>query len=239
MLLKKACTWLFTRTSLKKLFVSRQQKPANSVSRASLYRRCSDTPMRVFLLCLCDEQFEALVIDGKPTQDELMEAWVLLLSEYQELRGDSVDSVEQIRLAKEIHKLRSHLQLVEYCLQFLAVGYSESIAGSLRELGYTFKPAEPIPSLYIDQLNKVANKTKLKYVQLQQMVKQLAEELKKGQSEKATRDQFESTLIHIEEMQKTTYDLDTITVSKYVMLEKKLQKQIELYENKKKWQPSV
>lgn len=195
--------------------------------------------MLIFIRCMCDEELQALIINGRPSKEELTEAWVLLLSEYQELRGDSVDSVEQVRLSKEIWKLRSHLQLVDYCVQFLAERYSESIANSLRNLGYNFRPSENIPSFYIGLLNTIVNKTKLKYVQLQQMVKQLQEELKKGQGEKPSRDQFENTLIHIEEMQKTSYDLGIISVSKYVLLEKKLLKQIELLEKRKQWQPSA
>lgn len=239
MLKKTASWWLYIRMNWVKPISFRQTPPARLASQASMYRRCSETPMLVFLRCMCEEDYSALIIEGRPTSDEIMEAWLLLLSEYQELRGDSIDSVEQVRLSREIWKLRSHLQLVDYCVQFLAQRYSESIADSLRNLGYIFKPTELVPYKYIGLLNNIINKTKLKYVQLQQMVKQLEAEIKKGLPQKPTREQFENTLIHIEEMQKTSYDLDDITVYKYVMLEKKLQKHIEHLENKKQWQPSA
>lgn len=236
MLLKRMSLWLFIKMSWAKLISWKPQPPEKLVSQANLYRRCSDLPMSIFIECICEELFESLVISGKAKQCELLEAWVLLLSEYQELRGDTVDGIEQMRLTKEIWKVRNHLQLVDYCVQFLSERYSESIADSLCKLGYNFKPAGKEPHKYISLLNNIINKTKLKYVQLQQMVKQLQEELKKAQSDKPTRESFENTLIHIEEMQKTSYDLDNITVYKYVMLEKKLRKQIELLENRKQWQ---
>lgn len=195
--------------------------------------------MNVFILCICEEEYAALIKSGKASPEQLLEAWVLLLSEYQELKGDTIESIEQVRLSRDIWKLRSHLQLLDICTTFLAGQYSESIAESLRQLGYSFKPASKEPTSYINQLNAIINKSKLKYIQLQQMVKQLAEELKKAQPKPPTREQFEETLIHIEEMQKTSYDLDRITVSKYVMLEKKLVQQIERLQNKKQWQPSA
>lgn len=195
--------------------------------------------MVVFIRCICEEDYHSLIISGKATDDQLLEAWVLLLSEYQELKGDTIETVEQVRLSRDIRKFRSHLQILDCCVSFLAERYSESIANSLRQLGYIFKPVSTNPQEYISQLNVIINKSKLKYVQLQQMVKQLAEELKKAQPKPPAREQFEETLIHIEEMQKTSYDLDRLTVYKYVMLERKLQRQIELLQTKKQWQPSA
>lgn len=192
--------------------------------------------MTVFIKCICEEDYTALVITGKASPEQLLEAWVLLLSEYQELKGDTIEGIEQVRLSRDIWKLRSHLQLLDLCTSFLAQQYSESIAESLRQLGYSFKPVDKEPKKYINQLNAIINKSKLKYIQLQQMVKQLADELKKAQPKPPTREQFEETLIHIEEMQKTSYDLDRITVSKFVMLEKKLLHQIERMQNRKQWQ---
>lgn len=238
MQLQMASWWLSIKTNWVKLISWRRHKPVKLESPANLYRRCSETPMPAFLDCLCEEKYESLIISGKASSHQLQEAWVLLLSEYQELKGDTIETIEQVRLSRDIWKLRSHLQLLDHCTSFLAEQYSESIADSLRKLGYSFKPSSLDPSEYIGLLNNIINKSKLKYVQLQQMVKQLSEELKKAVP-KATREQFEETLIHIEEMQKTSYDMDKLTVSKYVMLEKKMAKQIEALQNRKQWQPSA
>lgn len=236
MLSKGKSLWLFIRMNWARLISWKRRPLKRLVSLANLYRRCSETPMSVFIQCMCEEDYQALVISGKANSNELTEAWVLLLSEYQELKGDSIDNIEQMRLTKGIWKLRNHLQIVDYCTQFLSERYSESIADSLCKLGYVFKPTEKEPHKYISLLNNIINKTKLKYVQLQQMVKQLEEELKNTQRDKPTRESFETTLIHIEEMQKTSYDLDTITAYKYVMLEKKMARQIELLQTKAQWQ---
>jgi hypothetical protein len=189
--------------------------------------------MEVFIRCVCDGDYSALIISGKATTEELTEAWVLLLSEYQELKGEGIERIEQVKLSRDIWKLRNHLQLVDTCVQFLAERYSESIAASLRQLGYSFKPTDKTPLSYIPLLNSIINKTKLKYVQLKQLVIHLEAELEKVQP-KTSRESFETTLIAIEEMQKCTYDFERLTVSKFIALEKKLNRQIELMENK--WQ---
>lgn len=193
--------------------------------------------MEVFIKCLIEERPEYLIIDGSATPEELQEAWILLLSEYQELKGDTIESMEQVRLTRDIWQMRNHLQLVDYCTNFLAYAYSDSIASSLRKLGYSFNPVEKEPAKYINLLNLVINKTKQKYIILQQMIKQLDEVLKKIIIEKPKRESFETTLLSIEEMQGVTYDFERIMVTKYVMLEKKLIRQIEHFNNKKQWQP--
>lgn len=193
--------------------------------------------MEVFIKCLCEERPEYLIIEGTATPDELKEAWILLLSEYQEIKGDTIESMEQVRLTRDIWYTRNHLQLVDHCTNFLAHTYSESIADSLRKLGYSFKPVEKEPAKYANLLNLIINKTKQRYVILQQMIKQLDEVLKKVIIEKPKRESFETTLISIEEMQGVTYDFERLMVTKYVMLEKKLVRQIELLNNKKQWQP--
>lgn len=74
---------------------------------------------------------------------------------------------------------------------------------------------------------QVVNKSKLKYIQLKQMIKQLEQKMAEGGKEKPKRDYFEKMIIEIEEMQRTNYDLDELTVSKYVQLEKKYWQKVE------------
>lgn len=184
--------------------------------------------MTCFISVLCDDDFKALIISGNASNEQLNEAWLLILSEYYELRGDTIDTVEQWTLSRDILKLQNHLQLLDKCVQFLSKRYSDSIAESLRRLGYQFKPISYEPPGYISLLEQVVNKSKTKYIQLKQFIKQLEKQMTSAGKEKPKRDYFEKMIIHIEEMQGTTYDLDELTVSKYVLLEKKYWQKVEL-----------
>jgi len=190
----------------------------------SLYRGCNNLPMEIFIQCLCDENLDALVIEGKATKEQLHHAWVMILAEYYELKGD-VDG-EQWLLSRDVMRLENHLTLLDRCVEFLKTRWSDSIAESINKLGYTFRPASK--GDYWEELNRVVQKSKTKYIHLQQMIKELEAQVKKVEGKKPTRGYFDNMLIHIEEMQKVSYSLDTLTVQKFVLLEKKYWHQVEL-----------
>jgi hypothetical protein len=205
-----------------------QTPPAQQVLPPSnIYHSCSKLPMAAFLDALCEDNLQSLIIDGKVTPPQLNEAWVLILSEYYELRGDGIDGNEQTSLSRDILKLNNHLNILDVCVKFLLERYSDSIADSVRKLGYSFRPTSFEPIDYIVQLNTVVQKSKTKYVQLQQMLKQLEAKMAEGGKEKPKRETFEKNLLYYEEMQGASYNMDELTVSKYVMLEKKYDQKIE------------
>jgi hypothetical protein len=183
--------------------------------------------MSAFLDALCDDNLNSLLIDGKATKDQLTQAWVLILAEYYELRGDGIDGNEQWSLSRDIQKVNNHLHILDICVQFLVERYSASIADSVRRLGYSFRPTSFEPVDYIEMLNAVVQKSKLKYMQLQQMIKQLEGLMLDAGNEKPKREVFERNLLHFEEMQGATYNMEELTVSKFIMLERKYNQKVE------------
>lgn len=183
--------------------------------------------MERFLDALCDDNLNSLIIEGGATKDQLTQAWVLILSEYYELRDDGLDGNEQCLLSRDIQKLNNHLTLLDICVKFLLEQYSDSIAESVRKLGYSFRPTSFEPVDYIIELNSVVQKSKLKFTQLQQLIKQLESKMQEGGQENPKRETFERNLLYFEEMQGASYNMDELTVSKYVMLEKKYNDKVE------------
>lgn len=200
--------------------------PEKTVSRPlNIYRGCGNLPMENFLQCLVDENYRSLIIEGDATDQQLHEAWIVILAEYYELKGDATEGMEVWQLSRDVMRLRNHLFLLDQCVEFLKVKWSDSIAESVNKLGYPFKPGGKED--YAKELNQVVNKAKTKYIHLQQLIKQLEEQVKKMGDRKPSRDYFENMLIHIEEMQKVSYALETLTVQKFVLLEKKYWNQVE------------
>jgi hypothetical protein len=183
--------------------------------------------MPAFLDALCDENLQSLIFDCTASQEQLSEAWLLILSEYYELKGDGIEANEQCALSRDINKLNNHLFILDLCVKFLLERYSESIADSVRQLGYSFRPASTNPVEYVGLLNTIVQKSKLKYTQLQQLLKQLEAKMQDSGQEKPKRDDFERSVIYFEEMQGATYNIDELTVSKYLMLEKKYNQKVE------------
>jgi hypothetical protein len=222
--------WSFTEWMMAMLDIWKpKQQKAPASYRSSIYRSISELTMDRFLKCLCEQDYTVL---GSGSPKELEEAWILILSQYYELKEDTINGVEEWRLTRDIQRLQSHLYLVAQCLDFLKKEYSASIADSLKKLGYSFNPEVKEPEAYLNLLLIVANKSKAKYIQLQQLLIELDRKVKSLTDKNPQAEDFEITLIHIEEMQKVSYSMDQITVYKYVMLEKKLAKRIELQEVK-------
>lgn len=183
--------------------------------------------MNPFLDALCDKDISQIIISGNPRPKELDEAWVKILIEYYELRGDNANSVETIRLQRDITRTKSHLHILNISVEHLKKYWSDSIADSVRRMGYDFSPVSHVPEEYTIDLDMVVQQSKTKYIQLQQFIKQLAAEMKKLEGVIPKREGFERNLLEFEEMQRTAYSFDMLTVSKYVNLEKKYNRLVE------------
>ena len=223
-------SWFFTiwKTVVSVIWRPKPQE-LQEFSRSNLYRTCRHLTMDRFLDCLCEGKLDSLIIDGAATTTELQEAWVMILSEYYDLKGDEANGADFWQLTREIMRIEQHLVLLNECLQFLGEAYSESVAYSLRRLGYSFRPTDKTPSTYLHLLKAIASKAGKKKMELARLMKELTEKVSKISENVGNPDRsdFDRMLIYIEEMQKTTYDLTAMPVYKYVMLEKKYWQQIE------------
>lgn len=149
----------------------------------------------------------------------LEETWITIMSEYQQLRGDTIDEVNQLRLLKLINRTRNHLYLFELCITRLEKEYTESVAQSLKKLGYPFNPAVKDAAKYRNDLQVCVLRSKTHYIQLEGWLKELEVSIQK--MKKPTRDYFENALLDFEEMQKVQYTMDQLTVYKFIIMEKK------------------
>ena len=205
---------------------ARQRQPVYLQS--DIYRTCDKLPMDRFIDCLCNDNIQALSINGNQDEKKLNEAWLTIMNEYYELRGDDINLVEQWQLSRDVTRLNNHLFLLEVAIDFLKDKWSDSLSNSIRRLGYVFNPSSKIPGEYNEDLNKVINRSKTKYIQLQQLSKALQLQIDGLGDKKPKRDYFDNLLIQIEEMQKVSYTLEVLTVQKFILLEKKYWHQIEL-----------
>jgi hypothetical protein len=186
-----------------------------------------------FLKCLCRQDYSALIISGKPTEEELLSAWYMIISEYTALKNIDITENRQWAISRELIRLHSHLQILQLCINFLTVRYSDAVAHSLRRLGYRFKPTSTNPKEYIHLLHEVAEISKTKYIQIQQYNKELKKIVDEKKIETPTEKSFDNMLIAIEEMQHVAYSFDTLTVSKFVALDLRYREHINTLESRK------
>lgn len=161
------------------------------------------------------EEFLENLCESRRTMSE--ENWALVLVEYYEIKGTATDIT--VMLSRDVMRLHSHLYLLELTINELRYRYSDDLAHALKILGYSFRYTEN----YHDQLDRIIDRSKTKYIQLQQVIDRLNAEIKKipETNQKPKREYFDGLLCAIEEMQGVSYSFDTMMVMKFATLEKK------------------
>lgn len=229
--IKKYTFFIAFQTALMRIWPMMLRRPL-ALPPSNLYRTLSQLPMDNFLACLCDEDYQSIIITGTASPDELTEVWYYLLYEYYDLKGDVVLS-EEYQLSKQITRIQNHLFLLQQCIDFLYGRYSESIAKSLNKLGYSFRPKSKWPPDYQQDLRDIDAMSRSKYIQLKQAIIQRDDLRAKNKKNRPTRDYFEQLIIQIEELQRCTYDLEKLSAAKFILLEKKYWKHIDFLEARK------
>jgi hypothetical protein len=203
---------------------------------SNLYRSIDRLPMVNFIECLCDKNLRALIISGDAAAAELEETWIKILAQYNDLLQSEIDS--RWKLIRDVHRTEHHLFLLDKCIEFLRIRYSESIAESLRRLGYNFRPESHEPAKYEALLISASQKSKTKYIYLKQLVEKLKEVIEETADQMPTKEDFENRLLEFEHMQGTTYSMETITVQKFALMQKKYDARVKELEKQQVQQTS-
>jgi len=93
-------------------------------------------PLSRFIDCLIDGDLSSLIIEGKPSEEELAQAWETILDEYQELLGSGDAEFKQfLSTCKELTGLQSKYNKIALLLNVLEnVGLVEEFATQVRRL---------------------------------------------------------------------------------------------------------
>ena len=129
--------WLSFSGIVRGYFHSSNGKPSKVLNRSNLFYQCSETPLQVFIDCLCHKRFERLIKSGKPSQDEIMEAWNELFTEYCDLSGSN-EMNEVLQVTKKIGVIQSKLTAISLSVVVLSHRDSEIAKENLRNLGFNF-----------------------------------------------------------------------------------------------------
>lgn len=98
-----------------------------------------------FKKCICESDFNTLIVSGHPTPEQIAEAWINLFYEYCDLAEDAEVRM-RTKLMAEIELLESKYDVASDWISIIEIRPSEKISQALRviDLDFEFNPDEPI-----------------------------------------------------------------------------------------------
>lgn len=197
----------------------------------SMYRDLKSLMLDKFIDVLCNDNLEALIIEGNPPQHELKQVWETMHYKYIEIVGGD-DVADRLKLVRDITILSCKVERIEALLEVLSVAPSEGLFEQLYNLDYNI-PTLPYNEPNIKVLGKlITAQMKLDVVKVKTLIQQMEEGQKKGEGEKMTEESFYKLIIDVSEMFKITIKESETSalafatyLNKYKLKAEQLQKQ--------------
>lgn len=198
----------------------------NNKPRWSIYTRCSQTPLDVFIDALVNKNLGRLVIYGKATYKQINDAWEQLFTEYCELSG-SPQYQRLVNLSREIGGLQSKLLSIRLCVRVLGYRYSARAVSTLKRFGYNYKFNPLDAEGYVRDLKAVMIKSRSVEIALDQSLAEYEKLLKESDGKSLTEDDFQRVLIELSKFMGFRINAKEITVSEYVAMIKRREREVE------------
>lgn len=191
-------------------------KPSQTAVRLlKLYQDCR-IPLNLFLDCLFDKDYTALIISGEPAEDELMEAWQKIYLEYAELVNDG-SSNELYNKTIEINYLNTKVFIIDKIVTHFKLSYNEDLIKILKYYGVDPGiTAEDDTETRLKKLETVVARSKRWITQLDILRKEFEVLQDTGKTKSSGREGFESNLFAISSFQKYSILEKDISVRQYV-----------------------
>lgn len=192
----------------------------NTLSRepVSIYDSCQDIPLYNFIKIVCESDLKWLTISGKPTDQELGEAWDKIFSEYNEI-SDSQQGNYLIGLLREYYAIKGKIEIIQAIVDVLAKGRNDQLVDALHKAGYRFPFNANDPAAYRKDLERTVSQAKTMVIRFQQ----LHDDLEKMQNEsgKTNPSDYDMILSELSKYQGYRLDPKQITVSEFCAIVKR------------------
>lgn len=138
-----------------------------------LISRIALLPLTTFIRIICDKDFNLIVIDGSPTEQELSDGWNSLMSQYYSARQDE-SKKEYQELVWRMQVLRVRAEIINLLLNSIGMIYSPTLIEAIKNLDEEFSQFTFADDTIDDDLECIRNIEKNNTVEYSS----LSEELK-------------------------------------------------------------
>lgn len=182
---------------------------------AKYYNSITELPLKNFISCQTKEDLSYLVIEGEPSEQELLNAWITIKQEYADALGDG-ESKLYYKLQKDATEISIDLTLIYEYIRQLEVVYYPPFADEVNALLRTsFKFDINNPIEYKRNLKSCLDRSKEKKIRHELMKIQIESLQKKFLTAKAPDQRYyQNILISLSDFSKYPVT-DNITVYEY------------------------
>lgn len=180
-----------------------------------LYTSCYDVPMSAFISCVVDENYNALVVSGNPTPEQIQAAWDGIYEQYSELSHNTVYS-EYVQRLKEHTIVFTQINGLTAGITVLRYGDYPDVIASLRKLGFSVPETPLNPKKYIELIESLSRQLSGLHTRLKMLDKMLKDAVKSQQGKAAKRSDFVRAASVMSKFMGFRVDLNDITVAEYI-----------------------
>lgn len=195
-----------------------------------LYRDCR-IPLKIFLDCLYDKDYSGLIIEGRPTREQLLQAWEKVYVEYADLSNDE-NGNELFKKTVEINYISGKIFCIDKCIKHFHLSYNSELHDILKYYGVdaNLQPGDTTEERY-RKLKTVIGKTKRWLTELDILRRDF--DLMQSTTVAAIggREVFEENLMHISSFRKYAVLERDITVRQYVKSLKAIDREAQRLQN--------
>jgi len=149
--------------------LSPQVSNINTPSKNTFHRSCSTLTLDRFINVLLSGNLLYLIIEGEPSEKDLIDAWNRIADEYSELIN-SDKNLNTFETYKKLESVKFKLFYITITLDYLKHEYDQELAETLAEMGYHFIQLVPDRKDYLGQIFKVETEAKYLIVLLPQYI---------------------------------------------------------------------
>jgi len=185
-----------------------RQLTGSDIPLRRLFLHINELPLYLFIDCIVDKRYWALVINGTFTEEEVIAAWEVIVDQYNAALGDSEGKL-YLFLYKLIALKEIDIQMIYQAVNILRIVYNKPFADRLNKLlGTSFKFNPDDGEEYLKLLTRCLNRTKGLQLDLDRR-KMEFEAIKKrheGERVEPTREYFQTVLINLSDFAKYPVD---------------------------------
>lgn len=174
-----------------------------------------DLPLDRFFRCLVDSDLFALVISGRPSNNDLYNAWEVIYEQFLDATKDK-DGLYKVRLLNRINLFDFRYRLIQLCLEFLRKAHSPSVETTLRNqvrLDGVLDPADKIGYLRI--LQTAQNRSQHILIELETLQAECAILKGKGEGQAVTHDHCRNLTAQVSYFMKFRINPKDITTGEF------------------------